>query len=75
MLMVTFFTSLFGIAQKGKALFGLILLNWFLILDALAIIIVGSFIWYYTLMERNNYFHVYNQQSNQTIIDIQDKVG
>ena len=74
MLMATFILSLVGIAQKGKAILGLILLNWMLIVDGLAIIIIGSFIWFHTLMERNNYFHTYNAQTNATIAAVQDKV-
>lgn len=73
LLMATFATSLLGIAQKGKAVWGLIVLNWMLILDGIAIIIVGSFLWFRTLEERNNYFHVFTSQPNQTIVDIQDK--
>lgn len=63
-----------GIAQKGKAVWGLIVLNWVLILDAIAIVIVGSAIWFYTLKEQNTYHAVYEKQSPQTIIDIQNKV-
>lgn len=46
--------------------------NWILIVDALLIIAIGTNIWYYTLMERNNYHAVFSSVSAETRIALQD---
>lgn len=53
---------------------GLVILNWTLILDALGIVIIGTFVWFYTLAERNNYHQAFSEQPAQIRISIQDKV-
>jgi hypothetical protein len=52
----------------------LVILNWVLILDALGIIVIGSFVWFFTLKERNNFHEAFSQQSTQNMIAIQDQV-
>ena len=64
----------FAIAQRNHVTMGLVLLNWVLIADAIAVLVVGTIIWFFSLQQRNNYFAVYKSVSAQTRIQIQDKV-
>jgi len=72
-LIATFFLSIGAIVQKNHVTIGLVILNWMLILDALGILIIGTFIWFYTLAEKNNFHVAFSQQSAQNKIAIQDK--
>jgi len=72
-LLFTFVISIFAIAQRNHVTVGLVILNWVLVLDALAIIVVGTYIWFFTLMERNNYFKRFQALSPDVRVQIQDK--
>ncbi|KAG0706357.1 hypothetical protein DFH29DRAFT_901977 [Suillus ampliporus] len=69
-LLATFVLSLVVIMQRGTL--GLKILNWVLLLNGLVILFVGTYVWVFTLHERNNYHAIFGQQSNQTKILIQD---
>lgn len=69
-LLATFLLSLVVIIQRGTL--GLKILNWVLLVNILIILFMGTYIWIFTLHERNNYHAVFGQQSNQTKILIQD---
>jgi len=71
-LIATFIVSLCGIAQKNHVTAGLVVLNWTLIVDAIAVVIIGSFFWYITLMPRNNFHTIYATQSQENKIATQD---
>lgn len=73
-MLITFAISIAAIVQRNHVTIGLVVLNWTLILDAIGVIIVGTFIWFYTLQERNNFHTVFSQQTSQNKIAIQDKV-
>lgn len=73
-LLVTFAISIAAIVQRNHVTMGLVILNWTLIIDAIGIIIVGTFLWFYTLQERNNFRTVFSEQSSEIKIAIQDKV-
>jgi len=67
----TFVSSLVLVPIRGTK--SLVLLNWLLLVNALAILAVGTAIWFSTLHERNNYRTVFGMQSDSTKIAIQDK--
>lgn len=73
-LLITFALSIGGIVQRNHITIGLVILNWSLILDAIAVLVIGTFVWFYTLRERNSYHIVFSQQSVQNQIAIQDKL-
>jgi hypothetical protein len=73
-LLVTFAISIAAIVQRNHITMGLVILNWILIIDAIGIIIVGTFLWFFTLQERNNFRTVFSEQSSDIKIAIQDKV-
>ncbi|KAI5124082.1 hypothetical protein M0805_003909 [Coniferiporia weirii] len=73
-LLVTWALSVGAIIQPNHVTRGLVALNWLLILDAIGVLVIGSFIWFYTLEERANFHTVFAAQSNATKILIQDKL-
>jgi len=52
MLGVTFFVSLGAVVQRNHVTIGFVILNWFLIVDAVAVLTVGSLIWFFSLRQR-----------------------
>lgn len=54
-LIVTFFISIAGVVQRNHVTIGLVITNYALLVDAIGIVIIGTFVWYYTLQERNNF--------------------
>jgi len=72
-LLLTSFLSVGAIIQRNHVTMGLVVLNWVLIADAVIVLSIGSFVWFYTLCERNE-FHVQyaNLQPSQRIT-IQDQ--
>lgn len=71
-LLATFVLSLLVITQRGTL--GLKILNWILLANSIVILLTGTYIWIFTLHERNNYHAVFGQQSNEIKILIQDMV-
>jgi len=71
--LITFGISILAIIQPNHVIIGLVILNWTLIADAVMVLTVGSFIWFYTLRERNNFHIVMSHQSAQTWQAVQDK--
>lgn len=72
--LLTWAVSIGAIIQPLHVTLGLVILNWILLVDALAVIVVGTTLWFYTLQERMNYHEVYAAVSAQTRLSIQDKV-
>jgi len=72
-LIITFLLSIVAIAQKSHVTRGFVILNYFLLLDAAGIIIIGSFVWWYTLQERANFHQLWLQAPTTTRIFLQDK--
>ncbi|CAL1704024.1 unnamed protein product [Somion occarium] len=73
MLLITFAISIFAIVQRNHVTGGLVLLNWVLIADSIAVIVIGTYIWFSTLQERNHYFGVWQSTTPDVRIQIQEK--
>lgn len=56
-LCTTFVVSIGAVVQRNHITVGFVILNWFLIVDAIVIVVVGSIIWFFSLRQRNE-FHV-----------------
>ena len=50
------------------------MLNWLLLINGIAVLFIGTYIWFSTLHERNNYHTVFGMQSSATKIAVQDTV-
>jgi hypothetical protein len=73
-LLVTFAISIGAIVQRNHVTIGLVILNYVLILDSIAIVIIGSFVWFYTLRERDNFHKYWQLASRETRISLQDRL-
>jgi len=71
---ITFAISVGAIVQRNHVTIGLVILNWALILDALGVIVVGSFIWFFTLQERANFHALWAAQTKENRIQLQDQL-
>jgi len=72
-LLLTSFVSIGAIIQRNHVTMGLIVLNWVLIADAVVVLTIGSFVWFYTLRERNEYHVKYAELQPSQVISIQDQ--
>ena len=73
--LATWVFSIGAIVQKNHVTMGLILLNWVLIVDALAVLVIGTILWFFSLRQRNEYHVAFQAASAQTRIAIQNKVS
>jgi len=72
-LLLTSFLSVGAIIQRNHVLIGLIVLNWVLLADAIIVLVVGTFLWFFSLRERAEFHTRYaNLQPSQRIA-IQDQ--
>ncbi|KAI0306745.1 tetraspanin Pls1 family [Multifurca ochricompacta] len=72
-LLLTSSLSVGAIIQRNHVTIGLVILNWALIADAVIVLVVGSFIWFYTLRERSEFHTQYAKLQSSQRITIQDQ--
>jgi len=72
-LLLTGFLSVGAIIQRSHVTIGLVILNWVLIADAVIVLSIGSFVWFYTLRERNEFHVEYAKLQPSQRITIQDQ--
>jgi len=65
--------SVGAIIQRNHVTIGLVILNWILIADAMIVLVVGTFVWFYTLRERSEFHTLYAKMQPSQRITIQDK--
>ncbi|KAF7359393.1 hypothetical protein MSAN_01281900 [Mycena sanguinolenta] len=73
MLGVTFFVSLGAVVQRNHVTIGFVILNWFLIVDAIAVVVVGSMIWFFSLRQREEFQKKWTALPSQDRITLQDE--
>jgi len=72
-LIITFLISLVAIMQRNRVTSGLVILNYALILDAIGIIVIGTFVWWATLEENTNFHELWAQTSATARLALQDE--
>jgi len=72
-LLITFALSIGGIIQRKHVNTGLYLLNYALLVDAIGVVIIGTFVWWFTLKEMNNFHNLWLAESINNRIALQDK--
>jgi hypothetical protein len=72
-LLATFVISVAAIVQRNHVTLGLVILNYVLLLDAVGILAIGTFIWFFTLRERANFHEIWFDLNPSTRIILQDK--
>jgi hypothetical protein len=70
--LITTALSIGAVIQRNHVTIGLVLLNWVLISDAIIVLVVGSFVWFYTLRERAEYHVKYARLQPSQRIAVQD---
>jgi len=70
--LITTALSIGAIIQRNHVTIGLVVLNWVLISDAIIVLVVGTFVWFYTLRERAEYHVKYAQLQSSQRITVQD---
>ena len=73
--LITTALSIGAIIQRNHVTIGLVVLNWVLISDAIIVLVVGTFVWFYTLRERAEYHVKYGQLQPSQRIAVQDMVS
>jgi len=73
-LLVTVVISIGAIVQPNYITLGLVILNWALIVDTIIIVFIGSWIWFFTLHERNNFHALFLKLSVADRIILQDQL-
>jgi len=74
MLLITFLISIGAVLQRNSVTIGLALLNWVLVVDGIAVIFIGSWFWFFSLRERDNFHKIFAAQTPAIRIAIQDKL-
>jgi hypothetical protein len=72
--LLTSFLSIGAIIQRNHVTIGLVILNWFLMADAVIVLVVGTMIWFYSLHERAEFHTQYAKLQPSQRITIQDQV-
>ncbi|PPQ70917.1 hypothetical protein CVT24_009979 [Panaeolus cyanescens] len=72
-LLITFVISVAAIVQRNHVTIGLVILNYALLADALAILVIGTFVWFYTLRERDEFHKLWIDAPRETRILLQDQ--
>jgi hypothetical protein len=72
MLLVTFALSIGAIVQPNHVTLPLSILNWAIIVDGLAVIVIGTMLWWPTLQERNNFGKAFNATNDDIKLTLQD---
>lgn len=73
LLAITFVVSIGAVVQRNHVTLGFVILNWFLVVDVLATVVVGTFVWWYTLQERDNFHQEWLKATDATRIVLQDQ--
>jgi len=73
-LLVTFVVSVGAIVQRNHVTIGLVILNYALLIDAIGIVVIGTFVWMFTLRERNNFHKIWVEATPAMRIALQDKL-
>jgi len=73
LLLLTFAISIAGIIQRNHVNIGLVILNYALLVDAFAVVVIGTYVWWYTLGERANFHALWLSASTNSRIALQDQ--
>ena len=72
-LLITFVISVGAIVQRNHVTIGLVILNYFLLADALLVIVMGTFLWFPSLTQRNMFHEKWLGISQAQRIELQDR--
>jgi hypothetical protein len=61
--------------QPNHVTIGLVITNYVLLVDVIGILVIGTFVWFFTLHERDNYSDLWHAASSDVRRTLQDKVN
>jgi hypothetical protein len=67
--------SIGAIAQPNHITLGLVILTWALVADAIVVMCIGSWIWFFTLHEQSNFYTLFLKLGAGDRIILQDQVS
>jgi len=73
-LIVTFIISICAVVQRNHVTIGLVILNYALLIDAIGIVVIGTFVWFFTLRERDNFHRLWLEAGPQVRVQLQDQL-
>lgn len=71
-LLLSWLISIGALLSPSRSTTGFVVLNWAIVADSIAILVVGTSLWFYTLHIQDNYLAIWEVQSNATKIAVQD---
>lgn len=71
---VTFFIAIVGVMQRNHVTIGLVVTNYVLLADAIGVLVIGTFVWFFTLRERANFHTLWLAATPQDRQQLQDQV-
>jgi len=71
---VTFFIAVVGVLQRNHVTIGLVIANHVLLADAIGVLVIGTFVWFFTLRERANFHTLWLAATPQDRQQLQDQV-
>ncbi|KAJ7090218.1 tetraspanin Pls1 family [Mycena belliarum] len=72
-LCATFLVSIGAVVQRNHVTVGFVILNYFLIVDSIIVLVVGTMIWFFSLRQRSEFHVKWQGLSDQDRITLQDK--
>jgi len=72
--LLTWAISIIGMLQRNYITIGLIITNWALIGDAIAVVVIGGMVWFYTLTPTNNFLMAWKAAGPATQQALQDSL-
>ncbi|KAJ3572799.1 hypothetical protein NP233_g2849 [Leucocoprinus birnbaumii] len=70
---ISFFIAIAGVVQRNHVTIGLVITNYVLLVDAIGVLVIGTFIWFYTLTERADFNVLWLAATPQVRQELQDK--
>jgi hypothetical protein len=75
LLLLTVAISIAGIIQRNHVNIGLVVLNYALLVDAIVVVVIGTYVWWSTLQEGVNFHKLWLSASTNSRIVLQDQVS
>lgn len=74
-LLASWIVSIIAVLSPTATVTGFVVLNWMLIMDVIAILVVGTSLWFYTLHIEDNYLAVWTSLPDASKLAVQNKVS
>ena len=66
--------SIIAVVQRNHITVGFVVLNYALVIDGIMIIVIGVFVWFFTLRERDNFHKLWLELTSAERLTLQDQL-